>query len=318
MAKSKKSRKKKKGAGYYAVPIITVAVFCVVILAVVIAVSNSGSGEETGSDTDTSYSSAEETSVSEVTTSDDTDAGTADTADSASSDTTGNTGADDTSGAETTAGSTDVNSGDDTTAAGDADTTGESQVVIDYPSVDTDAVDITDEDAEKVNAMIAEYMDAKVEAEALNSDPEMTGSYKYEVTSTTTTYESDSFMSVVVTGQYYISDTAHPTIFCYTVNIDLASAKILESDELIYDFSPIKEMFSNGQFTLVYGIDGLLDETNYEDMIIGYYSEYGIYPDVYYTETGFGIVIDLVYALGGYATFEIPVSSVSDYIYVPD
>ncbi|MCD7782899.1 MAG: hypothetical protein LUI15_03255 [Firmicutes bacterium] len=316
MAKRKKSRRK-KGAGYYAVPIITVAVFCVVILAVVIAVSNSGSGEDTGSDTEASYSSAEETTESDSETSNDTDAVTADTADS-SSDTTGNTGADDTGGTETTAGSSDVNSGDDTTAAGDADTTGESQVVIDYPSVDTGAVDITDEDAEKINKVIEEYMDAKVEAEALNSDPEMTGSYKYEVTSTTTTYESDSFMSVVATGQYYISDTAHPTIFCYTVNIDLASAKILESEELIYDFSPIKEMFSNGQFTLVYGIDGLLDETNHEDMIIGYYSEYGIYPDVYYTETGFGIVIDLVYALGGYATFEIPVSSVSDYIYVPD
>ncbi|MCD7830824.1 MAG: hypothetical protein LUI01_00930 [Firmicutes bacterium] len=317
MAKRKKSRRK-KGAGYYAVPIITVAVFCVVILAVVIAVSNSGSGEDTGSDTEASYSSAEETTESDSETFDDTDAVTADTADSSSSDTTGNTGADDTSGTETTAGSSDVNSGDDTTAAGDADTTGESQVVIDYPSVDTGAVDITDEDAEKINKVIEEYMDEKVEAEALNSDPEMTGSYKYEVTSTTTTYESDSFMSVVVTGQYYISDTAHPTIFCYTVNIDLVSARILESEELIYDFSPIKEMFSNGQFTLVYGIDGLLDETNYEDMIIGYYSEYGIYPDVYYTETGFGIVIDLVYALGGYATFEIPVSSVSDYIYVPD
>lgn len=316
MAKRKKSRRK-KDAGYYAVPIITVAVFCVVIFAVVIAVSKSGSGDDTGSDTDTLCSSAEETSESDGTISD-TDAVTAGAADSASSDTTGNTVADDTSGAETTAGSSDVNSGEDTTAAGNADTTGESQVVIDYPSVDTDAVDITDEDAEKINKVIEEYMDAKVEAEALNSDPEMTGSYSYEVTSTTTTYESDSFMSVVVTGQYYISDTAHPTIFCYTVNIDLASAEILESEELIYDFSPIKEMFSDGKFTLVYGIDGLLDETNYEDMIIGYYSEYGIYPDVYYTETGFGIVIDLVYALGGYATFEIPVSSVSDYIYVPD
>ncbi len=316
MAKRKKSRKK-KGAGYYAVPIITVAVFCVVILAIVIAVSKSGSGEDTDSDTDTPYSSAEEMTESDSETSDDTDAVTAGASDSTSSDTTENTEADGTSGAETTAVSSDVNSGDDTTAAGDADTTGESQVVIDYPSVDTDAVDITDEDAEKINKVIEEYMDEKVEAEALNSDPEMTGSYKYEVTSTTT-YESDSFMSVVVTGQYYISDTAHPTIFCYTVNIDIASAKILESEELIYDFSPIKEMFSDGKFTLVYGIDGLLDETNYEDMIIGYYSEYGIYPDVYYTETGFGIVIDLVYALGGYATFEIPVSSVSDYIYVPD
>ena len=52
-------------------------------------------------------------------------------------------------------------------------------------------------------------------------------------------------------------------------------------------------------------------------MILQYRSEYGIYPDIYFTGDSFGMVIELVFALGGYALFEVPLSLVSGAVVLP-
>lgn len=188
---------------------------------------------------------------------------------------------------------------------------------MEYPVISSDDTD-TDIDTETVNALIREFIDGKLREEQLeNGMFDTDASYRYEITKAETKLLSKDFMSVLVTGEYYVTDTAHPTMFAYTLNCDIKEYAILSSAELINDFSKIKEKFLDGEFTLVYGDKDLMNETNYEDMILEYRTEYGIYPDIYFTEDSLGMVIDLVYLLGGYTIFEIPYSEIADCVNIP-
>lgn len=203
---------------------------------------------------------------------------------------------------------------DDTTVADDdtedTDNKGNGDITIDYPTVNPDDGAVSD----KLNALIKDYMDEKLQNE-LPGDGVV--EYQYEVKSTETMISTDEIISILVKGEYYHEDSAHPTIFAYTLNCDVKTSSIITADNLIYDFAKVKKLFTDGKFTQKEGMDGLLDETNYEDMIMEYRTEYGIYPDVYFTSDSLGIVIELVYTLGGYATFEIPYSEVSGAVYIP-
>lgn len=189
-------------------------------------------------------------------------------------------------------------------------------ITMQYPVVEPD--DESEIDADTINAIIREYMDEKRKEERLESgDPDLDSEYVYKITSTDVKYSSKKFLSIVITGEYYISDSAHPTIFCYSINCDMESGEIITPDALIRDFSTIRSHFTEGKFTLKQGQKDLLKQTNYEDMILQYRSEYGIYPDIYFTGDSFGMVIELVFALGGYALFEVPLSLVSGAVVLP-
>lgn len=189
-------------------------------------------------------------------------------------------------------------------------------ITMQYPVVEPDAE--SEIDADTINAIIREYMDEKRKDERLESgDPNLDSEYVYKITSTDVKYSSKKFLSVVITGEYYISDSAHPTIFCYSINCDMESGEIITPDALIRDFSVIRQLFTKGKFSLKQGQKDLLEHTNYEDMILQYRSEYGIYPDIYFTGESFGMVIELVYTLGGYALFEVPASLVSSAVILP-
>ena len=141
--------------------------------------------------------------------------------------------------------------------------------------------------------------------------------YEYIIENTNLTYVSDTFFSAVVSGHFYAGDDAHPTVFAYGINCDLPGGRLLEPSDMILDFEKVRSAFTGGKFKLAYGEDGLMDETNYEDMITRYMPDYDIYPEVYYTKDGFGMSIELVYTLGGYALFEIPLSTLGAAVYVP-
>ncbi len=182
---------------------------------------------------------------------------------------------------------------------------------MEYPTVtpDNDSVD-----AEFINKLIRDYMDKKMREEQLDGGE---GIYQYNITETKTMLMTDDLLSILIMGQYDVSDSPHPTLFAYTINCDLTDNSLIYAEDLIKDFGIIREKFINGSFTLEYGNEGLLFETNYEDMIMEYRTEYGIYPYVFFTEDTFGMVIDLVYALGGYAVFEIPYSEITGAVFEP-
>ncbi|MFY9382344.1 MAG: hypothetical protein WBI55_01685 [Eubacteriales bacterium] len=189
-------------------------------------------------------------------------------------------------------------------------------ITMQYPVVEPD--NESEIDAETINAIIREYMDEKRKEEQLESgDPDLDSEYVYKITSTDVKYSSKKFLSIVITGEYYITDSAHPTIFCYSINCDMESGELITPDTLIRDFSTIRSLFTKGKFTLKQGQKNLLEQTNYEDIILQYRPEYGIYPDIYFTGDSFGMVIELVFALGGYALFQVPTSLVSNAVILP-
>ena len=189
---------------------------------------------------------------------------------------------------------------------------GSATIVMIYPKVVSAGA--SSHSADELNIIIREYMDDRRRAERIESFGD---EYEYIVEDVDLTYVGESFISAVVKGHYYIDGSTHPTLFAYTVNCDTKKGMIVTGADLIRDFARVRNTFTNGGFRLVFGMDGLFDETNYEDMIMEYRPEYDIYPDVYYTEKGFGLAIELVYTLGGYALFEAPLSSLGDAVLTP-
>lgn len=313
MAEKRRTSKKKEQIN---LPLLlTVLAICVVII-VVIAVVTGKNDEGNDTDSDPVSDLVDESTASNANDSHDDD--TADVKkDTDSDNVTVDTVIDDTSESDTAdsdADDSDESSGFEYTVGTETETkkTDNGQISIIYPTIiDPDG---ESDRAELLNSMIKAYMDQMFKYDGVSSTG---GEYTYEITDTITAFSNDEFASIIVKGQYYIEDTSNPTIFTYTINCDIKSTDIVASSELIYDFSKIRELFLNGKFKLKEGNSDLLDETNYEDMIMEYRSEYGIYPNVYFTADSFGMIIDLVYTLGGYAMFEIPYSYVEDYVFCP-
>jgi len=136
----------------------------------------------------------------------------------------------------------------------------------------------------------------------------------YEITSCDIKYESEYFVSAVVTGQIINNTSFSEISFAYTVNADPRNGKIYLSDELVGDIETVKTGIAEGSFTQSYGNDGLMNEVT-SDVITGSWrSDYGIFPDMYFTSDSFGIIAELPNAVGGYAGFEIPYADTGDMI----
>lgn len=187
-----------------------------------------------------------------------------------------------------------------------------SQITMIYPTVTS--AGRTEHTADEINAAIREYMDEKRRIMCIDSGGD---EYRYIIEKTDVKYTGKSFFSAVVRGYIYSSDAPHPTVFVYAVNCDTSSCEILEGEKLIKNYSRVKDLFLSGKFTETEGEDDLLDNTSYEDLIIEYRPEYGIYPSVYYTGTSFGLALETVYSLGGYALFEIPTGQLGGDIFTP-
>ncbi len=303
---------------------------CIVIIVIIVALSGRDNGQDTETDSgnvsnvsDVTGSTSERTddttegeSTGKETETDETSVKdeSSDTFDTEDTD-----DINDTTEEDSTEDTTDENT--DTETSSDAgyvvDTTVETEkndggdVTIIYPVIDPDDDKIN---AERLNELIKDYIDQKFKYDGVAGTGE---EYTYEITETVTAVTTPEFASIIVKGKYYIADSPSPTVFAYTINCDMKAVAIISATDLVFDYNEVKKLFTGGKFKLVEGLETLLDETNYEDMIMEYRTEYGIYPNVYFTKTGFGMIIDLVNTLGGYALFEIPYSEVEGLVYCP-
>lgn len=313
MADKRRKSKKKEPAN---VPLLLlILALCIVVIVVIVAVSDRGSGGKEDTDPVSDViggGTNDDTDKKDETDGSDTDGDSSHTETEPDSDTE-ETFVTDTETETYTDAETDTDHGPGYTVDTEVETqkTVNGDVTIVYPVIDPNEDTL---DSELLNSMIREYMDQKFK---YDGGADTDGEYRYEITDTVTALATDEFASIIVKGMHYVSDSPAPNIFTYTINCDIKASAVISASDLVYDFDGIKKLFLDGKFKLVEGMDGLLDETNYEDMIMEYRAEYGIYPNVYFTEDSFGMVIDLVYTLGGYALFEIPYSYVSDYVYCP-
>ncbi len=299
--------------------LVTVLLICAIIIIIIAVASNNDGSDAVTDNSDTDNSGGTQDVIDVTDEGKDTDA---DVTDNEGDETKGTSDDTDDTAIETETlpdpeDTTDIGEVEDSDNAGvgeDGDNgendEGDGDIVIEYPTVSPD----NGADSEKLNDIIKNFMDDKLKIE-LPGDS--TDGYSYNIKSTQTMLSNDEIASILVCGEYYHIDSPGPTVFAYTINCDIKGTALITSDNLINDYDRIKDLFCDGKFELVYGQNGLLNETNYTDMILQYRAEYGIYPDVYFTDDSFGMVIDLVSTLGGYARFEIPYSEVTGCIYIP-
>ncbi len=162
------------------------------------------------------------------------------------------------------------------------------------------------------NKLIADKVSAHYKSTALEGVDKPF--FDYKIDDASVMCATDKIFSVVVRGNYYVEEAAHPSVFCYTINIDLTTGEEIPSEALIADLAALKSAFESGVFAVEYGVEGLLDQTGFADMYIEYKPEYGICPPVYLTQSGVGVAIELVYALGGCAYFETPYNAAAAFI----
>ena len=162
----------------------------------------------------------------------------------------------------------------------------------------------SDEEHSLFDASMRSYAVQKLNAQGLMPED----SAVYEVTDCDIRFESEEFVSVVVTGVLINTTSAHDSMFAYVVNADPRNGRIYLPDELIGNVETIKTAIADDKFTLAYGVEGLMDTATAEEITGSWRSDYGIFPDVYFTTGGFGVVAELPHVLGDYAGFEIPYS----------
>lgn len=169
----------------------------------------------------------------------------------------------------------------------------------------------------EANKLIFDIIKRKCDESLPNLSSYETGSLPevtYVIDSFSITYLSDTFLSAKIEGMLTVSLAAHPNPFIYAINVDLEELREISSVDILGNFDKIKELFTNGRFTLEKGIDDLNSQMSFEDMIMQYRSEYEIYPQIYLSSNKFYMNIELVYALGSNAVFSIDLNEVKSYL----
>ena len=139
--------------------------------------------------------------------------------------------------------------------------------------------------------------------------------YRYTIDSVSSQCLGEELASFLCVGSYSDDYSDYPEAIVYSFNLNPKTGELYNLDELILDFSIIKEKFESGAFDYINGLENLLTLTNYSDMIVGYGDTYQLYPPIYFIadENDFELALSvgLVYELGGHAEFSIDADLVS-------
>ena len=161
-----------------------------------------------------------------------------------------------------------------------------------------------------VNEQLRDRVLSEYTAAALASDEEV--SYTYQITEIRVMLMTEGFCSLVVIGQYVGTDASHVEYVSYTINADLVGGRLLSTHDLLEDETTLRKLFLDGKFSFAYGSAELLGEETFSDMLLPYRAEYGISPDIFFTEGHIGIHVELPHVLGGYAGFTLNILSAGD------
>ncbi len=162
-----------------------------------------------------------------------------------------------------------------------------------------------DADAQtRMNAEIARYAHAMYEKQDLIATED--GGYEYAVTAAEVTLQTEGFLSGYIFGAIYSQYSGKGAFFAYTLNCDIENGCLYTADELLSDYDYLAQRFLKGDFTQHFGYEEMDGMMSYADMLLQYKTEYGIYPDIYFTQEGVGLLVETVTLLGGYAGYTLP------------
>ncbi len=141
------------------------------------------------------------------------------------------------------------------------------------------------------------------------------GTYvSYEITDTAITYLGNNIVSVRSQGKIDYKDDTKDELFVYCNIIDLSTGKDITLKKTYSDFGKIMTLFSSGKFTQISGDKSLTASMTYAQLIeqYKYYSQYGTYPETYFTKDELIIVVETNATNGFFAEFSISLSAVND------
>jgi hypothetical protein len=141
------------------------------------------------------------------------------------------------------------------------------------------------------------------------------GTYvSYEITDTAITYLGNNIVSVRSQGKIDYKDDTKDELFVYCNIIDLLTGKDITLKKTYSDFGKIMTLFSSGKFTQISGDKSLTASMTYAQLIeqYKYYSQYGTYPETYFTKDELIIVVETNATGGFFAEFSIALSAVND------
>lgn len=178
---------------------------------------------------------------------------------------------------------------------------GENEISLMYPQI----IGFYDADAQtRINGEIIRRVHEMYEKQDLVITRD--GGYEYAVTDAVVTMQTKGFLSAYILGTITSSYSGKGRYFAYTLNCDVAGGCLYTSEELLGDYEFLARQFEKGRFTQHFGYEEIDGMMSYADMLLQYKAEYGIYPDVYFTEDGVGFLVELIPLLGGYAGYTLP------------
>ncbi len=128
----------------------------------------------------------------------------------------------------------------------------------------------------------------------------------YAITDARVTFQSDVYLSVVIGGVVASGLSGNESGFSYTINCKIDDGTFYTAEEILADYPALVQFFKKGDFTQDFGHPGVTAQMDLCDLIGQYKAEYGILPDVYFSENGLGFLIEVIPLLDGYAGFTIP------------
>ncbi len=133
----------------------------------------------------------------------------------------------------------------------------------------------------------------------------------YEITSTSVTYLGNNIASVRSEGAINYSDETKDEKFVYCNLIKLSTGKDITLKKTYSDFGRVMELFTAGKFTqktalpLSLTLEQMMEQYKY-------HSQYGTFPETYFTADSLVLVIDTNRENGFFAEFSIPLTEVND------
>ncbi len=254
------------------------------------------------------------------------------------------TSADVTSSFEETSGT--ESTGDQTTSGSDAtcapdDTTGEQTAPPPAPSFECDVIEKTEvlgqvgaqkctatfrypalkniEDLPKLqslNELLAQIAEVEYQNRLPNASELVKGgtAVSYEVTDTSVTFLGNDLVSVRSEGRIDYTDDSKDERFVYCNLIKLSTGKDITLKKTYSDFEGVIALFKSGRFTQLSGEPSLTSSVTLEKLMepYKYHSQYGTFPETYFTSDSLVIVIETSRENGHFAEFGISLDQVND------
>lgn len=157
---------------------------------------------------------------------------------------------------------------------------------------------------ELMNGLIASYAHAMYKKQDLIAAED--GGYEYSAAEAVVTLQTKGFLSAYVGGLITSEASGNTVYFSYTLNCDIENGCLYTAEDLLVDYASLAERFVGGDFGQDFGYADLAGQTSFADMLLPYKAEYGVYPQIYFTEDGVGFLIGVIPLYGGYAGYTLP------------